>query len=530
MNLLITEFTENYMEKMFYFCLKKTGNNNEAEDLTQDIALNIIAALSKGTVPVSFSAWVWQIARNRYSAWADAKHRKIMSVTGSDINDYELEDECTDILGGMIHSEQLSLLRRELAFISRDYRDIVVAYYIEDKSVREIADILSLSVETVKKRLQRSRKILKEGMDMAREFGVRSYKPENVRFAATGSQPSGLPWSAVNRSIPKNILLQASNNPSTVEELSMELGIALPYMEEEVKLLYKATLLEKTGDKYVTNFFILDKECQIDDYNVLREGSNERSRLIKEFIEDSLSEIRALGIAGEHISDNAIKWWLLPDILDECIETVVERSNVYEPPVRANGENWGFVGTEVVTIPERTVMGHNGCGNEKNMFWTYKYDDYGMWDQCGEAKYDWVMLLGDIIRNGRKVSSFAENENVVWENINGKYAHADETGRVIYDILVFKDDDMDKIHDIFLKHKNYEPLIKNCQAAYDRIEEIFKKYSHKVLHDNIGYNIRMEMYAIRMMAVHDLVEENYLELPKEPDKSSLGMHFILSEY
>ncbi|MBO5227413.1 MAG: hypothetical protein J6B39_00285, partial [Lachnospiraceae bacterium] len=60
-----------------------------------------------------------------------------------------------------------------------------------------------------------------------------------------------------------------------------------------------------------------------------------------------------------------------------------------------------------------------------------------------------------------------------------------------------------------------------------RIEEIFKKYSHKVLHDNIGYNIRMEMYAIRMMAVHDLVEENYLELPKKPDKSSLGMYFIL---
>jgi len=320
MNLLITEFTENYMEKLFYFCLKKTGNNNEAEDLTQDIALNIIAALSKGTIPVSFSAWVWQIARNRYSAWADAKHKKIMSVTGSDISDYELEDESMDILDGMIHSEQLSLLRRELAFISRDYRDIVVAYYIENKSVREIADVLSLSVETVKKRLQRSRKILKEGMDMAREFGVRSYKPENVRFAASGSQPSGLPWKAVSRSIPKNILLQASNNPSTIEELSIELGIALPYMEEEVKLLCKATLLEKTGDKLV---------------------------------------------------------------------------------------------------------------------------------------------------------------------------------------------------------------MKSCKAAYAEVKEIFKNYSHKILHDRIGYNIRMQMYGIRMMAVHDLVDSGFLKLPEDTGKSTLGMHLIL---
>ena len=53
---LMGEFAENYMEKLFYFCLKKTGNNIEAEDLTQDISLQIITALNKGTIPTSFSA------------------------------------------------------------------------------------------------------------------------------------------------------------------------------------------------------------------------------------------------------------------------------------------------------------------------------------------------------------------------------------------------------------------------------------------------------------------------------------------
>ena len=73
---LINEFAEIYMEKLFYFCLKKTGNHIEAEDLTQDIALQIITALNKGTIPTSFSAWVWQIARNRYSVWAKEKHNR----------------------------------------------------------------------------------------------------------------------------------------------------------------------------------------------------------------------------------------------------------------------------------------------------------------------------------------------------------------------------------------------------------------------------------------------------------------------
>ena len=70
---LINKFTENYMEKLFYFCLKKTGSHIEAEDLTQDIALQIITALNNGTITTSFSAWVWQIARNSYSVWANEK-------------------------------------------------------------------------------------------------------------------------------------------------------------------------------------------------------------------------------------------------------------------------------------------------------------------------------------------------------------------------------------------------------------------------------------------------------------------------
>lgn len=104
---LESEFAENYMEKLFYFCLKKTGSSTEAEDLTQDIALHILTALNRGTIPESFSAWVWQIARNRYSVWAGEKHRRNELVTGADIGDYEIRDESDNILDEMIHSEQM---------------------------------------------------------------------------------------------------------------------------------------------------------------------------------------------------------------------------------------------------------------------------------------------------------------------------------------------------------------------------------------------------------------------------------------
>ena len=78
-------FVENYMEKLFYFCLRKTGDSDRAADLTQDTALHILTALQSGQHVENFSAWVWQIAHNRYARWAAIRRRERESMTGIDI-------------------------------------------------------------------------------------------------------------------------------------------------------------------------------------------------------------------------------------------------------------------------------------------------------------------------------------------------------------------------------------------------------------------------------------------------------------
>lgn len=197
--LLINEYTENYVEKIFYFCLKKTGSVYDAQDLSSDITVNILQSLNKGIIPIHFSAWVWRIARNRYSVWADIKHKRSDAVTGSDIGDYVIESDGGDIACELINSEDLLLLRRELAFISSDYRNIVVAYYLDDIPVKKIAAALTLPEGTVMSKLYRARKKLKEGMSMAREFGTRSYRPEEIRFINSCSAfgDRGQPWTVL---------------------------------------------------------------------------------------------------------------------------------------------------------------------------------------------------------------------------------------------------------------------------------------------------------------------------------------------
>ena len=107
---LISEYAENYMEKVFYFSLKKTGSVDEAENLASDITLNILNQLKKGNIPQYFSAWVWKIARNRYSLWAESKKKAAMSFTGEDISELEIKDERETAEENLIKEDELSLL------------------------------------------------------------------------------------------------------------------------------------------------------------------------------------------------------------------------------------------------------------------------------------------------------------------------------------------------------------------------------------------------------------------------------------
>ena len=518
-------FTNEYMQKLFYFFLKKTGGTVEAEDLTSDTAICILSQLRKGNVPANFSAWVWKIARNRYCAWTAGKHFRTKAVSGADFDGLDVTGNLS-LEEQYLHSEEVGLLRRELAFITSDYRNIVIAYYIENKKVKDIALSLRIPEGTVKTRLFKARKLLKEGIEMAREFGIKSYKPEEVTFAASGNQPSGLPWRAVKRKIPKNIILQAHNNPSTVEELSIELGIAMPYMEEEVALLTEAALLKKTEEnKYITNFFIADKDCQIAVYQALRLYSKERSELLDRIITDSFGQIKTLNIMRNGMGDVEFKWM----ILLKSIDLLVSMEAVNQGFERPDGGNWGFIGYETQDdIKENISMGHNGNGNHKKaMFWAYKIGDYNLWERAGEMNYSQALLLGDVIKKDRGFSSLTEAEKDIWKGIENRFAHTDKSGRIVPDIAVFCKEQLKHFEEILRSHPLYADLNKKLKELYSQIKAILKAYSNPVLHEQLDYCASMFFFGIRMMTVHDEVEAGRLAVPQNPEKSNIAMYMVI---
>lgn len=520
---LITEYMNNHMEKVYYFCLKKTSNDIEAEDLASEITISIISQFRKGNIPTQYSAWIWKIARNHYSFWAKKKRHSIDTVSGVDINDYDITDNYM-VDEEYINKEELLLLRRELAFITKDYRDILVAYYIKGKKVHEIAATLNIPEGTVKTKLFKSRNKLKEGMEMSRAFGSRSYNPEEVRFSATGNQPSGLPWRAVNRQIPKNILLQANNNPSTIEELSIELGIAMPYMEEEVNILVDSTLLKQIDNKYITNFFIASNECQKDIYGISKYNSIKFSEMMNKLIDDSMTDIKKLNIIRNDMSDNDFRWLLVLYLADHFIN--VNDKYTIEPNVKRNdGGDWGFTGYEIGNSNAPNSIGHNGSGNGEYMSWSYKIGEYGLLNRVGEMGFNQALVLGDIIKHNRNYNDLSDTEKKIIDDIMNRFVHVDSDGTIIPDIAVFDTVSRKGIIDIIKSHSLYNDIADIINKVFDEVINVLKSYSTPVLDEQLNFNASMFIFSIRMYLIMNSVENNKLIVPSEPDKSTIAMYF-----
>ncbi len=201
---------------------------------------------------------------------------------------------------------------------------------------------------------------------MAREFGKRSYHPETISFASSGNQPSGLPQSAIRRKIPVNILCHAYNNPCTLQELALEPGIALPYIEEETKLLLNTELLKKTDhEKYLTNFFILPRECQNEINEKCCIYAQQHVEAFWQLAEKTLEKAIKLGVSiGDYSKNDGQMFFAF--YLEQNIEIASFSENIYSKFKRADGGNWGIIGYEHGSTCRLPSAFFNNMGNGWN--------------------------------------------------------------------------------------------------------------------------------------------------------------------
>jgi len=525
-------FCKEFVEKIYYFCLKKTGNVQEAEDLSSEIAVEILSALGKGTIPEHFEGWVWTIARNRYARWADKKRRRSE-------NENDEEEAMLQVLSGdnleedFVKEEQLQELRRELTLISREYRQILVAFYVEDEKVSTIAKRLSIPEGTVKTKLSKGRQKLKEGMNMARTFGKLSYAPEEIEIHQSGGKsrnndPDRFLWDELNSKICKNILLEAYRNPSTMQELSLALGIAMPYLEDYVEEMTAATLMIKKVDKpetstYETNFVIISAES-------MRKMNDKLARIQKPFVaaaQEYLKKGRELQMAagihilGQYQDYEEQKWTLALRLADDIQWSVYAKRNLefHYDTVRPNGGSWDVMGSQYYEGPEFMWVGHSSGGNGvMNAFltqWEVDEEEY----KDAYVRQEHVKIFQNIMEGVQDTISDREFENLegaIRKNAEGKYeitfgvsSKAHNTDGLRYGIPV----------DVY--NRELLPLWNSMQELAKEYLADCEDIMRKEVPENLMSQFNFCMHSVpflRGMVVEGLLEKGFLKPEEEVSK------------
>ena len=498
-------FKKEYLQAIFYFMLKKTSNHYEAEDLSQEVICEVLNVLNHGTVPNDFNAWVWQIARNRYARWAERKTRNYHIPIFDEISDN------SDVSDNLIKSEELTELRRELQLLHSDYRKIVAEYYFNNRKISDIAEIVSLPIGTVKRKLHECRQYLKEGMKMSRTYGTRSFNPDDVRFYLTTIRSDKDLYrhnSYIEKMLSKNILLEAYDNPSTAEDLSLALGIALPYMEEEIKFLHNADLLIKDKDnRYLTNCTIISKESQIDVDNKLIEIAEKFNPLLIETIESLKDE----KIFGGYQSFEDMKLSLMV-MLIRCMGTnSMTKLTTAAPSTRPDGSQWDLYGFETIDRKYTTI-----CVYEEPNHILIRMKGRKMSDLDNPLYTDEESTaLKNLIKNNITDTDIPYLDKLCERNLVKKTA--DNKYLPMFAII----NEYEKAHLLELaKKSHFDELVKLKQEYITFANERYKKDIPNYLTDKIWDN---EVGLFESCAIEYAVNNGYMKMPDDSLNSAVGL-------
>lgn len=324
---------------IFSYCITRTNSKEEAEDLSQEIMFELLR--SKGNIrdEKAFYGFMWAVAGNVYKNWCKKRAEREFSELDENVPNVTFEiDE------GLEKESDVKLLFRELCLLSEKYRKATVLYYFNGLAVSEISKQLHISVSMVKYLLFKARQILKEGMKMERNYGEQSYNPRNMslRFWGTGSNCF---WKLCDGNlIAQNILLACYNDSCTVAEISLQLGIPIPYLERDIEKLCEYGVLNKTGERYFTNAIIFTKDFSIETDTKVLLFVQEIANLICKFINENEKKIRNIGFHGKNMSGNLFKWHITGIMLEKAVFSKFQDSLNIKYPKTIFGDDafvWG---------------------------------------------------------------------------------------------------------------------------------------------------------------------------------------------
>ena len=148
---------ERYNMPLFQYLLHLSRNRALSEDVVQEVFFRVLKYAGSYDPRFAFNVWLYRMARNAYF---DAAHKRRGETWGGELDSMPSDDAVADEL--VSRKQEISLLQRALKQLPEDKREILVLSRFHDMKHEDIAQILKCETGTVKVRVYRALKELRE--------------------------------------------------------------------------------------------------------------------------------------------------------------------------------------------------------------------------------------------------------------------------------------------------------------------------------------------------------------------------------
>jgi len=148
---------EVYVDEIYQFIYTRSGfDASVAEDITQDIFLDIFKGLDGFKGLCSERTWIFRIARNKLNDFYRRQYSQKIESCELEAEG-QLHDPAQDIDVKIEKSFESQLIRECLSKLPLHYRLTLLMKYADDKSIKQIANISNKSAKATESMLQRAK-------------------------------------------------------------------------------------------------------------------------------------------------------------------------------------------------------------------------------------------------------------------------------------------------------------------------------------------------------------------------------------
>lgn len=157
-------FVDQYQDMAVTIAFRLCGNRQDAEDIVQNAFVKAFHNLHTFRGTSKFSTWFYRIVYN--TAITEIRSRKM----ATDIDNIQLSEPVDtfvdwDAIQTIERQEREAMLENAMQKLPPDESLLLTLYYLEENSVKEIADVVGLTDANIKVKLHRARKRLATLLD-----------------------------------------------------------------------------------------------------------------------------------------------------------------------------------------------------------------------------------------------------------------------------------------------------------------------------------------------------------------------------